>query len=92
MIRKGDVCIWQNCVGPWAYLNGSETTVLTDLAYREGWHYDDTPAGRSLVYLTDTPAPDDPASPLYAEPHELRKKFPDTDDEELVTDKELETT
>lgn len=91
MIKAGDVCIWQNGVGKWAYLNGSETTVTSDLTM----HLCEMPDGslkEKLTWTTDTPSPTYPWLTIRAEPGDLRKKFPDADDEDEIIEKELETT
>lgn len=91
MIKKGTVCIWQNCAGSKAYLNESECTTLSDL------HFLMVYIGRSqqavkLCYLTDTyyVAPNGEKIRLAAHPWELRAKNPPQDEENLIEEKELE--
>jgi hypothetical protein len=76
----GDVCIWQNCVGEWAYLNGIETTVIADkrpsrdlVSGSSGWSYP-----------TDTPHPHKPGETLFGDSRELRKKHPPTTGELMI--------
>lgn len=76
MIREGSICIWQNCVGEWEFLNGTETTVIRGLHFCDSFDYYDRYVGKYLVYGTDTPHPIDREN-LLAQPHELRLKDPD---------------
>lgn len=62
-IKVGDVCIWQNVIGKYAYLNGTETTVIG---------INETGMPRAL-FLTNTRLDDKCCA---AEGHELRKKPP----------------
>lgn len=78
--KVGDVCIWQNCAGRWAYLNGTEATVCSAPVF--GVNVDSGELGRG--YLTDTPDPLLPGSCLIAQPWELRKKHPPTTGEQLI--------
>lgn len=79
--KVGDVCIWQNCTGKWAYLNGTETTVTGELEHG----FDLVTGEIGIAYPTDT---QDPTAPpgffLLAGPHELRKKQPPTSGEQLI--------
>lgn len=67
--KVGDVCVWQNCVGEWAYLNGLETTVTGELDVGIDLQTREFDVG----YLTDTPEPGRKFF-LQAGAHELRKK------------------
>lgn len=53
MIKVGDVCIWQNVEGAYAFLNGTETTVTGPLTLREVCDCEH-PQRQYLTYLTDT--------------------------------------
>lgn len=82
MITEGTVCIWQNQVGEWAWLNGVETTVLKGLHFAVTVDFFNHVRKPRLVYMTDTPDPQYPDFTLYAGPNELRIKG-HMDDEDL---------
>lgn len=77
--KIGDVCIWQNCTGMWAYLNGTETTVTSSPIPA----YDLMTLAEGMGYPTDTP---DPilGGFLCAAPHELRLKRPPASGEQMI--------
>ncbi len=79
-LKKGDICIWQNCTGPFAYLNGEETTITGGLARG----FDVLNGGTAYGYRTDTPDPFFSGFFLLGEPHELRRKEPPTTGEEKI--------
>lgn len=86
MITEGSVCIWQNQVGEWTYLNGTETTVLKGLHFRNVVDFFNMGRGTHLVYTTDSIFPDCECGTcnLFAQPHELRlKDGPDELDEDI---------
>lgn len=77
-MKRGDICIWQNCVGRLAYLNGTECTLLSDLI-----HYTTTDTLEQRTgYVTDTRTITERGEwdGLIGEPHELRlKRWPGED-------------
>jgi hypothetical protein len=77
--KVGDVCIWQNCVGEWAYLNGIETTITGELEVGIDLQTRDYDVG----YLTDTREPGGKFF-LQAGAHELRRKDPPTTGEQRI--------
>jgi hypothetical protein len=75
--KIGDVCIWQNCVGPWTYLNGTETTITSG----QRFGIDTYSMEFGVGFGTDTPDPARDGYFLIGPPHELRLKHPPKSDE-----------
>lgn len=83
MIKKGTLCVWQNCKEIKAAVNGTECVALSDLGYLLATHGPGTKAVPTLCYLTDTifKRPSDGVMvQLAANPHELREKKPPPDE------------
>jgi len=81
VLKVGDVCIWQNQVGPLAYLNGTECTITGALEAR---HVSDIFGYRKTLvvcYEVDTKIRGYRA--IFGEPRELRLKHPPTSPEAL---------
>lgn len=76
-LKVGDVCVWQNCAGLWAWLNGTETTIMGEM--RPGFDCIYGTIGEG--YVTDTPDPFLPGKCLLGEVGELRLKQPPSADE-----------
>jgi hypothetical protein len=72
--KVGDVCVWQNCVGEWGYLNGVETIITGDKELARNL----SAPGLGWAYMTDTPHPYHPGDFLLGDSSELRKKWPPT--------------
>lgn len=69
MYNPGQVYIWQHQRGPYAVLNETECTVMSE------WHdyKDDAGTWRQGV-ITDTPSPNGPDFTLYANAGDLRPR------------------
>jgi hypothetical protein len=87
MIKPGTICIWQNVVGEYSWLNGTECTAKTGLQM----HKVLTRVEKVLGYLTDTKVPYGLFQAIcLAKPHELREKNPPKEEETTTKEKEIE--
>lgn len=75
--KVGEIVVWQNCTGKYAYLNGTETQITGGLAERLGGEL-----GWVICYRTNTIGYH--GTPLLALPFELRRRKPPTTGEQSV--------
>lgn len=91
MIKAGTLCVWQECSGPIAHLNGSDVIAESGLKYKEVFWGS---LGKKKVvfgYETDYIIPfHGREGHLFAMANQLREKFPPQDEEDLIKEKELE--
>lgn len=83
MIKEGSLCIWQNVLPPYSYINGQECTVVRGLSYVSAVNANGY-RNFGLYYVTDTPSVVSDERRMAAKPHQLRLKSTPPEDKEEV--------
>jgi hypothetical protein len=87
MIEAGTICIWQNIVGSYSWMNGRECTATTGLQM----HSVNNKPDKVLGYMTDTQLDIFGINcRCVAKPMELREKNPPKEEETIIQEKEFE--